>query len=127
MGRVYRLSSISSTNWAGYYPSGRGTQSQATQILSTAIGMATVNNNFLAQVQAGRRRPRHAVFKEPVFHMFDFLGNGSEQVITLDRTVLRVYGYRNPPRKAGVTTDASGRVVRNAEYVRKSIANHTHY
>lgn len=57
-------------------------------------------------------------FKEPVYHMFDFLGNGAEQVITEDRGVLRVYGYRDvKPRK----------VVRDSEYKRNSIANHTHY
>ena len=57
-------------------------------------------------------------FKEPVYHMFDFMGNGAEQVITWDRSTLRVYGYRNaPPRK----------VERDSEYKRNSIANHTHY
>ena len=57
-------------------------------------------------------------FKEPVYHMFDFLGNGAEQVITFDRNVLRVYGYRHVKAKA---------VKRDSEYLRKSIANHTHY
>jgi hypothetical protein len=57
-------------------------------------------------------------FKDPVYHMFDFLGNGAEQVITNDRTVLRVYGYRHVKPKA---------VKRDSEYRRNSIANHTHY
>jgi hypothetical protein len=57
-------------------------------------------------------------FKEPVYHMFDFLGNGAEQVITFDRTVLRVYGYRDVKPKS---------VQRDSEYRRNSIANHTHY
>jgi hypothetical protein len=57
-------------------------------------------------------------FKEPVYHMFDFLGNGAEQVITWDRTVLRVYGYKGVKAKV---------VKRDSEYVRNSIANHTHY
>jgi hypothetical protein len=57
-------------------------------------------------------------FKEPVYHMFDFLGNGAEQVITFDRNVLRVYGYRDVKAKA---------VKRDSEYLRNSIANHTHY
>jgi hypothetical protein len=57
-------------------------------------------------------------FKEPVYHMFDFLGNGAEQVITEDRTVLRVYGDRHVKAKA---------VKRDSEYRRNSIANHTHY
>jgi hypothetical protein len=50
--------------------------------------------------------------------MFDFLGNGAEQVITNDRTVLRVYGYRHVKPRA---------VKRDSEYRRNSIANHTHY
>ena len=57
-------------------------------------------------------------FKDPVYHMFDFLGNGAEQVITNDRTVLRVYGYRHVQPKT---------VKRDSEYLRNSIANHTHY
>jgi hypothetical protein len=50
--------------------------------------------------------------------MFDFLGNGAEQVITFDRNVLRVYGYRDVQAKT---------VKRDSEYKRNSIANHTHY
>jgi hypothetical protein len=57
-------------------------------------------------------------FKEPVYHMFDFLGNGAEQVITWDRNVLRVYGYRHVKAKT---------VTRDSEYLRNSVANHTHY
>ena len=57
-------------------------------------------------------------FKEPVYHMFDFLANGAEQVITFERSVLRVYGYRNVKAKT---------VKRDSEYWRNSIANHTHY
>ncbi|HWB86422.1 MAG TPA: FG-GAP-like repeat-containing protein [Bryobacteraceae bacterium] len=57
-------------------------------------------------------------FKEPVYHMFDFLGNGAEQVITQEGTVLRVYGYRHVKPKT---------VKRDSEYKRNSIANHTHY
>ena len=57
-------------------------------------------------------------FKEPVYHMFDFMGNGAEQVIAWDRTVLRVYGYRHVTPKV---------VKRDSEYLRNSVANHTHY
>jgi hypothetical protein len=57
-------------------------------------------------------------FEEPVYHMFDFLGNGAEQVITQDRTILRVYGYRDVKAKP---------VKRDSEYLRNSVANHTHY
>jgi hypothetical protein len=57
-------------------------------------------------------------FKEPVYHMFDFLGNGAEQVITSERGVLRVYGRRDVKARP---------VKRDAEYKRNPIANHTHY
>jgi hypothetical protein len=57
-------------------------------------------------------------FKEPVYHMFDFVGNGAEQVIAWDRNVLRVYGYRHVKAKV---------VKRDSEYLRNSVANHTHY
>ena len=50
--------------------------------------------------------------------MFDFLGNGAEQVITENRGVLRVYGYKDVKPRA---------VTRDSEYRRNSIANHTHY
>lgn len=57
-------------------------------------------------------------FADPVYHMFDFLGNGAEQVITLRGPSLKVYGRRGvKPR----------RVERDADYLRHSVANHTHY
>jgi hypothetical protein len=59
-------------------------------------------------------------FGEPVFHMFDFLGDRAEEVITLERGKLRVYGY------AGADPDGP-RVPRSAEYLRDVVANHTHY
>jgi hypothetical protein len=59
-------------------------------------------------------------FGEPVYHMFDFMGNGAEQVITLQNAngILRVYGSRQAKRRA---------VKRDAEYLRHTVANHTHY
>lgn len=56
-------------------------------------------------------------FKGEAYHMFDFVGNGAEQVITIDGPVLRVYGYSGVKPK---------HVVHNSEYRRK-IANHTRY
>jgi hypothetical protein len=59
-------------------------------------------------------------FGEPVFHMFDFTGDRAEEVVTLERGVLRIYGY------AGA--DAEGaRVARDPTYLRLRMANHTHY
>ncbi len=56
-------------------------------------------------------------FKQDVYHMFDFMGIGSEQVIARGGTSLLVYGYKHARAKA---------VERNSEY-RKKVANHTHY
>ena len=57
-------------------------------------------------------------FKDPVYHMFDFLGNGAEQVVTWGGTNLRVYEYKGVKAKM---------VKRDSEYLRNSVANHTHY
>jgi hypothetical protein len=57
-------------------------------------------------------------FKEPVADMFDWLGNGAEQVVTFERSTLRVYGYKGVKAK---------RVKRDSEYYRKTITNNTHY
>lgn len=59
-------------------------------------------------------------FGEPVYHMFDFVGNGAEDVITLEGEQLRVYGYRDVVAgRAPLTADA--------EYLKRAVANHTHY
>jgi hypothetical protein len=59
-------------------------------------------------------------FPDGVFHMFDLLGDGAEEVITLSPGKLRVYGYRG--------ADPNGtRVVRSPEYLRSTVVNHTHY
>ncbi|HYP14447.1 MAG TPA: hypothetical protein VEQ63_11035 [Bryobacteraceae bacterium] len=57
-------------------------------------------------------------FSEPVYHMFDFMSSGAEQVITHNGTTLKVYG------KAGSKPKT---VRRSADYIRSSIANHSHY
>jgi FG-GAP repeat protein len=58
-------------------------------------------------------------FPDEVFHMFDFMGTGNDQVITLNRNgTVRVYGYKNaiqhPPK-------------RDPLYLAHSVSNHTHY
>lgn len=59
-------------------------------------------------------------FADPVYHMFDLVGDGAEEVITRQGSVLSVYGSSR--------ADAQGpRVPRNSEYLRNRIANHTHY
>ena len=52
--------------------------------------------------------------------MFDFMGNGCEQVIALNKSrgVLQIYGAVDAkPQKAK----------RDPLYLRDSVANHTHY
>ncbi|HYP07536.1 MAG TPA: hypothetical protein VER03_14985 [Bryobacteraceae bacterium] len=56
-------------------------------------------------------------FKQDVYHMFDFMGNGAEQVIARGGTSLLVYGYRGVKAKS---------VKRDFNY-QKKVANHTHY
>lgn len=59
-------------------------------------------------------------FAQEVYHMFDFMGNGAEQVIALNKGqgVLQVYGRKGVQPK---------RVTRDDEYLRHSVTNHTHY
>lgn len=59
-------------------------------------------------------------FADGVFHMFDFMGKGAEEVITLNRGMLRVYGcstarYTNKDLK------------KNLMYLKNNVVNHTHY
>ncbi len=59
-------------------------------------------------------------FPDPVFHQFDFMGQGAEEVITLSNGMLRVYGsatarYPNKDRK------------KDKLYLKNTVVNHTHY
>ena len=56
-------------------------------------------------------------FKLDAYHMFDFLGIGSDQVIARGGNVMQIYGHKYATPK---------KVQRDAEYLRK-VANHTHY
>jgi hypothetical protein len=58
-------------------------------------------------------------FAEPVYHMFDFTGQGADEVITLKNEMLRVYGCKDAIHKQAVQRDS--------EYLRNKVANHTHY
>ena len=59
-------------------------------------------------------------FAEPVFHMFDFLGDAAEEVIALGRGTLHVYGYRGADASADPTPASP-------DYLKRRVANHTHY
>jgi hypothetical protein len=58
-------------------------------------------------------------FPDEVFHMFDFMGSGNDQVITLNRYgVVRVYGFKGAIQHAAK---------RDPVYLAHSVSNHTHY
>jgi len=58
-------------------------------------------------------------FPDEAFHMFDFMGTGNAQVITLGRNgVVRVYGYKDAQQHAPN---------RDPVYLAHSVSNHTHY
>ncbi|WP_312765557.1 hypothetical protein [Epilithonimonas sp.] len=59
-------------------------------------------------------------FPDPVFHMFDFTGNGAEEVITLGSGYLRIWESK--------TAEKSGKDRKNDElYLKNTVVNHTHY
>ncbi len=58
-------------------------------------------------------------FPDPVFHMFDFTGNGVEEVITLDGRTLRVFGFKDPQVSKDKKEDLN--------YLKLKVVNHTHY
>lgn len=59
-------------------------------------------------------------FPDPVYHMFDFMGKGAEEVITLSRGVMRVYGYRN-------AAYSNQDLKKDVNYLKTQVVNHTHY
>ena len=58
-------------------------------------------------------------FPDPVFHMFDFEGNGAEQVITLNRGSLKVFGFKDVRPETDLKRDLN--------YLQSKVVNHTHY
>jgi hypothetical protein len=59
-------------------------------------------------------------FPDMVFHMFDFTGRGAEEVITINRGALRVYGSKSA---AYTNKDLKD----NLNYLKNNVVNHTHY
>ncbi|MEX0778890.1 MAG: hypothetical protein WD037_04100 [Balneolales bacterium] len=76
---------------------------------------------FWYKFKIGKNGKGRLHFSEPVFHMFDFVGNGVDEVITLGNGVLRVYGNRNANQAARPDRKT------DPEYLRRNVANHTHY
>lgn len=58
-------------------------------------------------------------FGDQVYHMFDFTGNGADEVITLGPGRIQIYGYTN-------VSDSSDRK-QDPVYLQLRVANHTHY
>ena len=59
-------------------------------------------------------------FPDGVFHMFDFTGKGAEEVITLSRGSLKVFGSK--------TASHSNKDLKSdLNYLRSKVVNHTHY
>ena len=59
-------------------------------------------------------------FPDGVFHMFDFTGNGAEEVVTLNENILRVYGS-----KTAIEDDED--LKDDLIYLKNNVVNHTHY
>jgi len=59
-------------------------------------------------------------FPEDVYHMFDYFGEGAENIITREKGVLRIYGCRYAKRDVK-------NAKRDIEYLRRKVVNHTHY
>jgi len=59
-------------------------------------------------------------FPDPVFHMFDFMGKGAEEVITLSQGYLRVYGSKHAHY-----SNKDGK--KDLMYLKNNVVNHTHY
>ena len=57
-------------------------------------------------------------FKQDVYHMFDFMGTGVDQVIARGGASLLIYGYKQAKSNPGFKRDV--------KYL-KQVANHTHY
>lgn len=61
-------------------------------------------------------------FPDEVFHMFDFMGTGTDQVITQARGgIVRIYGHRQASKRAPSPQKL------DPVYRAHSISNHTHY
>lgn len=60
------------------------------------------------------------LFPDQMYHVFDFTGDGADNVVTLGAGRLRVYGCRNAQREAC-------RAKRDTDYMYRKVVNHTHY
>ncbi|NLU42657.1 MAG: PQQ-binding-like beta-propeller repeat protein [Firmicutes bacterium] len=75
---------------------------------------------FWYRFKIGRDGAGVLFFPDQVYHMFDFMGEGAEDVITLTPSRLRIYGCRTAKRDPA-------RAKRDVDYMYRKVANHTHY
>lgn len=59
-------------------------------------------------------------FPDGVYHMFDFIGKGAEEVITLSQGYIRVYGSKN-------ANYSNKDLKKDKIYLKNTVVNHTHY
>lgn len=80
---------------------------------------------FWHKFKINERGEGELCFYETVYHMFDFNGDGADEVIAKsklgqDEWIMRVYGSKSARRSPSV-------VKHDPEYLRHRMANHTHY
>lgn len=75
---------------------------------------------FWYKFKLDRKGEGELYFPDQVYHMFDFTGRGTDEVITLGRGVMRVFGSR--------TAKHSGKDQKaDLRYLQLNVVNHTHY
>lgn len=74
---------------------------------------------FWDRFRMGRDGTGKLYVPDSVYHMFDFTGDGADEIITRGGGVLRVYGSKSAKRVPGFKHDP--------DYLRHKMANHTHY
>ncbi|MEO5909953.1 MAG: hypothetical protein ABIP95_03650 [Pelobium sp.] len=79
-----------------------------------------VEQLFWYKFEINKQGKGELYFPDPVFHMFDFMGKGAEEVITLNRGVLQIYGSNKAQHK-GIDHK------KDLMYLKNIVVNHTHY
>lgn len=75
---------------------------------------------FWYKFKIGSNGKGELYFPDPVYHLFDFTGNGAEEVITLGSGYLRVWGSKSADKKG---KDKK----KDLDYLKNTVVNHTHY
>ncbi|WP_342645628.1 hypothetical protein [Mucilaginibacter sp. CSA2-8R] len=75
---------------------------------------------FWYKFKLNRKGEGELYFPDQVYHMFDFTGRGVDEVITIGRGVMRVFGSR-AAKHSGKDQKADLR------YLQLNVVNHTHY